>query len=199
MVTTLVCAVLVSLNQESAEAPPLPRVLTFARCQLSQDGKSVAVTSMGWTNKTQEYNVMIPVTREVVNDDGEREKVVAMQPATRTRVIKAPAKIRRVHPLADCEFRTMKGRRLSADELSDRLSTAKAVLVLSQNEKLDDFYRGVLRESLLVAVIPGLAANRVPAPPAAIRLPAPPAAAPPRALPQSDDGKKGRIQGDRKK
>ncbi len=93
MVTSILCALLLSAGQEEKPQPelklPARTALLFALAKASQDGQSIAVTMPGGNGSgLQTYTVNVPVMQTVRDADGNEKRVTVMRQETRTRTVR---------------------------------------------------------------------------------------------------------------
>lgn len=114
-------------------------------------------------NVEQTYTVMVPVKKTRKNKDGEEEEYTAQVPEQRTRMVSVQTYVKdgkgssgkpKPYKIADCKFTDLQGKRVDRSEVVRRLTKKSPIVVLPVRQKLDPFYKFVLKPDILLMTPP---------------------------------------------
>ncbi|MGI9515553.1 MAG: hypothetical protein ACR2NP_00785 [Pirellulaceae bacterium] len=105
---------------------------------------------------TQHYTVMVPVT-ESVERDGKMVPVTVTRAEERTRevpVTRTEVRNDFSHAWDELEFIDIDGELVSVDEAKEHFQAKQPIVAIYEGSELSEFYSHVLRDDILVVVIP---------------------------------------------
>ena len=118
---------------------------TFITAKLSQDGKSIAVDMPNGKPVTETYDVNVPF---VVNGK------TLIQKQRRNRIVAPAGPSRKLFKTSEIVISTVGGARPTEAQVREQLDGKKPIILLQADQKLSDFHRNTLRQSMIMISIP---------------------------------------------
>lgn len=182
MIATILCSLLVLQSEETTPALDFPQsaVPMFAIAEVAEGGIAVNISIEGGGEiRLQTYSVSVPVTKEIEGARaGSRQLVTEYRRVTKKRLVyhgmkmEAPGTIEEPpvfnyprkkyvsYKNDEYNFYDLHGKKVDAATVFARLSRRSPILILTDENSLDPFYRVALNQETLMFVPPPAARDQ---------------------------------------